>query len=297
MTRLSLLLAASAGLAFAVPAHAQRYIGVETLHSSDADLTDVAKWTLSLDFSHADPAHYQGLALETARFTLAGQRDVEEHRAFYRFAGGDTWKWTGRVGSDGHGVLGSASIHNGAERRQEYFVERDIIETPLGLQHRSYSTYAGGAFDLPFDQRTLLTTVVGVQDFGGDNLRLHYRGNLSYSIAPRHGLSAQLRVRYFRDSDPNESDYFAPGWYAQAMPTLQLRRYHEGWRYAVAAGYGRQRATDSSWRTARLLEASVTSPEDRDWVLRAGFTYTDTPVNSGFAYDYRRVFLSLGRVF
>jgi hypothetical protein len=166
------------------------------------------------------------------------------------------------------------------------------------LQDRLYATYVGGAFDLPLGERAQLTTVIGAQDFSGDNLRLHYRGNLIYSIAPRQGLSAQLRVRYFHDSDPNESDYFAPGWHAQVMPTLQLRRYVDGWRYAVAAGYGRQREAGMSWRPARLLEASVTSPKQgHAWNFQAAFTYTNTPVSNGFTYDYRQVMLSLGRSF
>lgn len=90
-----------------------------------------------------------------------------------------------------------------------------------------------------------------MQDFGGDNLRLHARGNVIHTLSDRHGLSAQLRVRYFHDSHANESDYFAPGWHAQAIPTLQVRRFVNGWRYAVAAGYGAQRDADTSWRPAR----------------------------------------------
>jgi hypothetical protein len=217
---------------------------------------------------------------------------------YYRFAGGEAWKWNGRVGSDGHTVLGNAAVHNESAHRQEYFIEREIIETPLGLQDRLYSTYAGGALDVPIDDRNLLTTVVGVQDFDGDNLRLHLRGNFIHTLSTEHGLSAQLRVRYFHDSVANELDYFAPGWYAQAIPTLQLRRYVGGWRYAVAAGYGTQRDAGTSWRPARLLEASVTSPEDgHAWSFKAGFTYTNTPVNGGFTYDYRQFSLSLGRAF
>lgn len=292
------VLAAATALLFALPACADKYAGIETFYSSDADDTDIVRSALDLDFSHTDSEHYQGLSLEIARFRPFGQPWVEDHRLYFRFAGGDAWKWNGRFGSDGHSVLGSAAIHNESARRQEYFIEREIIETPLGLRDGLYSTYLGAAFDLPFNDRNLLTTVIGVQDFGGDNLRLHYRGNLIHSLLPEHGLSAQLRVRYFDDSLANESDYFAPGWYAQAIPTLQVRRHLNGWRFAVAAGYGTQRAADTSWGPARLFEASVTSPkEGHVWGLKAGFTYTNTPVNSGFTYDYRQFSLSLGRAF
>lgn len=298
MNRRLHFIAGAAGLVMALPAHAQQYAGVEVFHSSDADQTEILKSALNLDFRHIDSEHYQGLSLERARFRPTGQASVEDHRVYYRYAGGDAWKWNGRVGSDGHTVLGSAAIHNESARRQEYFVEREIIETPLGLKDGLYSTYLGGAFDLPINERNLLTTVVGVQDFGGDNKRLHARGNLIHMLSPEHGLSAQLRVRAFRDSVANESDYFAPGWYAQALPTLQMRRHVNGWRYAVAAGYGTQRDAGSSWRPARLFEASITSPKQgHDWSVQAGFTYTNTPVTSGFTYDYTQFTLSLGRSF
>jgi hypothetical protein len=292
------ILAAAASLAIASPAFADRYAGIDAFLSSDADGTDIGKFALDLDFHHADSEHYQGVSLEYARFRPSGQASVEDQRVYYRFAGGDAWKWKGRIGSDGHAVLGSAEVHNEAARRQEYFIEREIIETPLGLRDGLYSTYVGGAFDLPFDERNQLTTVVGVQDFGGDNLRLHARANFIHALAPEHGLSAQIRMRYFHDSHANESDYFAPGWHAQVLPTLQLRRYVDGWRYAIAAGYGMQRAADTSWRPARLLEASVTSPQEgHAWIFKAGFTYTNTPVNDGFTYDYRQFSLTLGRTF
>lgn len=292
------ILPAAIALLLALPVGAQQYVGIQAFHSSDADRTDIAKTALDFDFHHADSEHYQGVSLELARFRPAGQDWIEDQRVFYRFAGGDAWKWNGRVGSDGQTVIGSAAIHNEAARRQEYFVERDIIETPLGLRDGNYSTYLGAAFDLPVDERNLVTAVVGVQGFGGDNRRAHLRGNFIHVLSPEHGLSAQLRVRTFHDSVAHESDYYAPGWHAQAIPTLQLRRFVDGWRYAVAAGYGAQRAAGTSWRPARLLEASVTSPASgSDWSFQAGFTYTNTPDNTGFTYDYRQFNLSVGRSF
>jgi hypothetical protein len=82
------------------------------------------------------------------------------------------------------------------------------------------------------------------------------------------------------------------------MPVVQLRRFVDGWRYALAAGYGTQRDAESGWRAARLFEASVTSPkEGHAWSFQAGFTYTNTPSNSGAGYDYRQLFFSVGRTF
>ena len=301
MTRpVGCVLIAATCVLWARPACAGDYVGFEGFYSSDADGTEVARTALDLDFHHADSGHYQGFALERARYRPFGQPWVEDLRVYFRFADGDDrWKWNGRVGSDGHTVLGNASIHDEGAHRQEYFIEREIVETPIGLQRGLYSTYAGGAWDLPLDERNILTTVLGVQDFSGRNVRLQFRGNFIHVVAPDLGLSAQLRVRYFHDSVPREFDYYAPKWYAQAIPTLQLRRYFSGWRCAVAAGYGVQTAAaDASWHPARLLEASVTSPEDsHDWVFHGAFTYANTPLDSGFTYDYKQLTLSVGRSF
>jgi len=292
-------LTAASALAMSASADAGQYAGLEGFYSSDADGTRIAKTALDMDFRHTDSDHYLGLSLEQARFLPFGQRWIENHRVYVRFADGSaTWKWDGRIGSDGRTLLGDASIHNVDSNRQECFVEREIVETPLGLKNALYSTYAGGAYDLPFNERNILTTVLGVQDFTGRNVRLQYRGNLIHILSPDWGLSAQLRVRAFHDTVPDEFDYFSPRWYAQAVPTLQVRRFVSGWRYALAAGYGAQRDADSSWHPARLLEASVTSPKDgHDWAVRAGFTYTNTPVTSGFTYDYKQLTLSVGRAF
>jgi len=294
------ILVAATGALLALPASAGEYAGFEGFYSSDADGTEIAKTSLDLDFRHRDSEHYMGLSLELAQFRPFGQPWVDDHRVYFRFAdGSDRWKWNGRVGSDGDTVLGNASIHNEDPYRQEYFVEREIVETPLGLQRGLYSTYVGGAWDLPFNERNTLVTLLGVQDFSGGNVRLQYRGNFIHVVKPDWGLSAQLRVRYFHDSVPNQFDYYSPQWYAQAIPTLQLRRFVNGWRYAVAAGYGIQTdAAATSWHPARLLEASVTSPKDgRDWVFNAAFTYTNTPTNGGFTYDYKQLMLTAGRSF
>ncbi|MCY7354996.1 MAG: hypothetical protein LH470_07980 [Lysobacter sp.] len=61
--------------------------------------------------------------------------------------------------------------------------------------------------------------------------------------------------------------------------------------YQAAAGWGRQRDSDSAWRNARLLEASVTSPKTRNWFLRASVGYSNTPINTGYTYDYTQLML------
>jgi hypothetical protein len=281
------------------PALAGQHWAIDGLYSHDADGTHIARTALDFDVDHGDAEHYHGLSLEQTRFSALGTDRAERQGAYYRVADDFAqWKWNGRIGSDGHSLLGSAAIHNEMPLRQEYFVERAIVETPLGFRRGIYYTYAGAAYDLPLGDRDTLTTLVGLQDFSGRNRRLQFRGKLVHVLAPAQGLSAQLRLHYFHSSAPGEFDYYSPRWYAQVLPTLQVRRFHDGWRYAAAAGYGRQRDAASPWRPARLAEASVTSPEDGDgWFFQTAFTYTNTAVSDSYSYNYRQLTLSIGANF
>jgi hypothetical protein len=293
------LLAAVLCVAALPVAHATQYVGVEGFYSSDADNTDIDKTAIDLDFTHADTLHYAGVSLEDALFRPFGQPWIDDQRVYFRFADSkDAWNWNARIGSDGHTVLGSADLYNQATNRQEYFIERDIVETPIGLQRGLYSTYAGGAYDLPLGNRDTLTSVLGVDQFSGGNTRIQNRENFIHMLVPDWGLSVQLRLRDFNDSDPHQFDYFSPRWYAEAIPVVQIRRYVSGWRFALAAGVGEERANNTTWRDARLVQASVSSPvKGTAWTFTAAATYTNTPVNAASLYDYAQLSFSLGRSF
>ena len=280
-------------------AHAQQALGFDVFASSDADDAEVLKTAIDWDFDHRDADHYRGLRLERARFAPPGIAALAEQRLYWRGAGGDAdgWSWSAKAGTDGDAVLGGASLVRAGARRQEYFVERERIETAAGLREGLYYTFAGAAYDLPLDERRLFTVLGGVQDFNGDNRRLHLRGRYIHVVDEAHGLSLQLRVRYARDSVPHEYDYFSPRWYARAVPMLQWRRFHGGWRFQVAAGAGRQGDADGGWRAARLLEASVASPERRDWHFEAGLVHSNEPSATGGGYRYTQGTLSVIRRF
>jgi hypothetical protein len=195
-------------------------------------------------------------------------------------------------------VLGSVSVHDNSRFRKELFVEREILETRQGLSRGIYYTFAGAALDLPIDDRNNFTVVAGAQPFTGDNVRLHGRINFVHSVKPDWGLTVQLRTRYFRDTVPFEYDYFSPRWYAQVLPVVQLRRHAGGWRYALAAGWGAQRDSGSPWRSSRYAYAQITSPaRGRNTFFNAAFTYSNTPVGSGYVYSYGQLTAGLTRVF
>ncbi|RAK69042.1 hypothetical protein [Phenylobacterium kunshanense] len=286
-------------LGAAPTAAAGQAITVDAFTSSDADKTEVARFGANVDWRREGPDRHQGVRVETARFSPLGQKTTEDIRVYYRQAdvAGD-WTWKAQVGTDGDTVLGALNAHNNARWRQEYFVEREIIETPQGLARGVYYTFAGAALDLPIDARNTLTAVGAVQAFTGRNERLHLRASYVHVVQPEWGLTAQLRSRWFHSSDPGEYDYFSPRNFIQVTPTLQIRRRTHGWRYVVAAGLGAQKQTGGKWRAARTVSGQLTSPPaQHGWALDAAFAYSNTPVGAGYTYDYRQFSFGLTRAF
>jgi hypothetical protein len=273
-------------------------VGADLFVSTDADDTDVYRAGINLDPHHAGPRDYWGVRVEKAWYRPLGLATVGKERVFLRYADENANAgWNAQVGTDGNTIIGSASIHDNARFRKEFFIERDIVETPRGVNEGIYYTFAGAAIDLPVDDRNNFTVVAGVQEFTGKNVRLHARANYVHVVKPEWGLSAQLRTRYFHSTEPREYDYYSPRWYAQLLPVLQMRRYHGGWRTMIAGGVGAQRDAVSDWRASYYAAAEVTSPEvGRDWFFKASLLYNNIPQNSG-AYDYGQATISLTRAF
>ncbi|MGY0561029.1 hypothetical protein ACW7G2_09980 [Luteimonas sp. A277] len=272
---------------------------MEVFASDDADDTTVEKIALTAFSRYDDADHYLGLAVEQARFQPLGDRGWTDHRAYLRFADThDDYKWSGRVGTDGSTVLGSIALVRDRAWRQEYFAERELLETRSGRDGR-YITFAGAAFDVPLGSSgQQLTVLAGLQDFPGDNLRTHLRAVYSLPLVEEWGLGMQVRARTFHNSEPREMDYFSPRRFDEVLPQLRLRRFHGGWMFSVSGGVGRQRDSDSDWRAARLAEVIVESPRwSNDWYLRTHLLYSNTPVGDGSNYGYRQVHLQLVRGF
>lgn len=287
-------LAAEEGMAAGLHA-----VGGDVFYSSDSEDSETLKLGLDFDLRWDGPADRLGLRVERARFRPLGQRGKTMERVYVRIADDDSsWKWDVLAGSDGHTALGSASIHNDALIRQEYFLEREIVETPIGISKRLYSTFAAAAVDVPLDARNVVTLVGGVQEFTGDNIRTHLRATYVHVVKPELGLSVQLRARYFRNSDPREYDYYSPRYYAEALPVVQVRRFIGGWQLLAAGGYGVQRDADRNWRSARYVNLRAVSPKfQKDWAANAALIYANTPTSNSFAYSYLQLNFGLAKSF
>ena len=265
--------------------------GAEIFYSSDSDDTEIVRTAIDLDIVNRGEDRRYGIRLEKAWYDPSGTGTRERERVFLRAAdvSGD-WNWSALVGTDGDTIIGSASVHDNSRWRKEAFIERDVVETPRGIDEGIYSTFVGAALDIPADENNIFTVLGGVQEFTGDNVRLHARANYVHVVDADLGLSGQLRTRYFHSTEPNEFDYYSPRWYAQVLPVVQMRRFVNRWELVGAVGVGLQRDATSDWRRSDFANLRVRSPRnDDDWQFHADLTYTNAPGDSavsGSDYSY-----------
>jgi len=285
-------LATAGDAADAAPGPAVRMDGWQ---GSDSDGNRTRRLALGWDVAHRDQDHWWGLKVERAHFEGDGWSRREDR--VYLAGAGDLggWQWQGEAGSNGHDLIGRASIHSGDPGRREFFVEREVLETRGGVANGWIHTFAGASVDLPMGERFSATLLGGLQDFGtGSNLRTHLRGSLVHAFAPEQGLSLQLRTRYFRDSDPREADYFSPAWHGEAVAALGWRRFVGGYRWQAVAGAGRQRSAGEAWKRARMLQFGFETPRRNNAWLRIDAGWSDSPVvadagTDNYSYRYLRV--------
>lgn len=298
--RLTMILCVVAATRAANASAADPAIGTDAFYSTDADGTRIGRVGVNLDWDYQNPQHYIGVRLEKAWFRPQRQPTRSDDRAYVRIADDrGPWDWSLKAGTDGHTILGAASLNDTARWRKEFFVEREIVESPIGVTRRLYYTFAGGALDIPFGKNTNGTVVAAVQEFTGRNVRYHLRGNLIQTLDSRIGLTGQLRARYFHSTVPDEFDYYSPRDYVEILPLLQIRRtMNSGFRYLIAGGYGARRDTNSGWRAARFATAQISKvSRGRDLVFNLGVTYTNTPVGSGTTYSYTQFTAGITRPF
>ena len=278
--------------------------GFDIFGSSDADHFHVLKTGASYYPEYESTQQYLGARFEHFLFSSDTGGSGHAERGFINYAdsGGD-WNWSGTAGTDGRTLLGAGSavtqgMFDQSTIRQEYFLNRDLIETPLGFNRGLYFTYLGGNYDIPLNDRNTVTALIGSQVFSGKNYRLIARSNYIYVVEPDWGLSLQFRAKYFWDSLPREFDYFSPRWYMEGVPTVQLRRFYDRWQFLAAAGYGVRRNNGATWQGAGLAQVSVISPRfGSNWVIDASFLYSNQPIAASFAYTYEQATISLIRRF
>lgn len=145
MTRALLLLLAGAAALGSAPAHAQDHategeaaghaVGADVFVSTDADKSQTYRAGLNFDLRYVDPERHWGFRYEKAWYRPLGETTTSRDRGYLLYADRNLdWAWNTQIGTDGHTVIGAASIHNDKPLRQEYFVERDVVDTAGGLR-------------------------------------------------------------------------------------------------------------------------------------------------------------------
>jgi len=263
--------------------------GVELFASTDSDHTDVVKVLGRFSLIDKGPDNYAGIAVEQAWFTPLGGRTRKDERVYADLAGnaGGKLLWKARLGTDGRTWLGSANLRT-RDWSKEVFLEREIVETPRGIDEGIYYTFLGASGDVPISPNDTVTLTGALQSFTGENERLHARASFVHVIKPKLGLSLQFRTRYFHSTNPGELDYYSPRNFFQALPVVQMRRFTaSGWMLLGAAGFGAQRATGSGWTTARLAEFRVESPRGaRGFRAFGQIQYSNNSLNGSGDYNY-----------
>lgn len=274
--------------------------GLEFWASTDSDNIDVVK-VLGRALWHFEGRNeFRGIAIERFWFRSPGRQARKQERIYLDLADNieGNLLWRARVGTDGNNVIGSVTLRD-SDWSKEFFLEREIVETPRGVDEGLYYTFVGGAWDIPAGSRDVFNAMVGVQEFAGKNERLHFRGSYVRVIKPEVGLSVQLRGRYFHSTSPGEFDYYSPRNFIQFLPVVQLRRFDSaGWMYLVAVGYGVQKANGTRWQDARLADMRIESPANSRRLQAFGqLQYTNNSLSGGasdYHYFMTRVGLSAG---
>ncbi len=274
----------------------QSAAGLELWSSTDSDKTDVVKVLGRALWNFEGGDEFQGIAIERAWFRPQGGRARKQDRIYLELADdlAGKWLWRTRLGTDGDTVIGSATLR-ASDWSKEFFIEREIVETPRGIDEGIYYTFVGASFDFPASEQDVFNGMFGIQEFTGTNERLHIRGSYVHVLKPEIGLSAQLRGRFFHSTSPGEFDYYSPSNFVQLLPVVQMRRFDgDGWMYLVALGYGAQKATGSQWQDARLADVRIESPASLRKLQAFGqLQYTNSSL-SGAAGDYHYVMARAG---
>lgn len=264
-------------------------MGAEVWASTDSDGTEVLKVLGRALWNFNGKESYSGLAFEHVWFSPATGQTEEADRVYLDLANsvGSNWLWNARIGTDGKTILGNAAIRK-ADWSQSFFVEREIVETQQGLDRRIFYTFAGISSDIPINDANTLAVTVGVQEFSGNNERIHLRGKFVHVVSADIGLSTQVDARYYHSTEPSELDYFSPRNFVRLVPLLQLRRFsHSGWMYAAAAGVGAQYSTGGDWQTAKFGQLRLESPRSVHRLdVFAEVIYTNDSISGGTNYDY-----------
>lgn len=102
-------------------------------------------------------------------------------------------------------------------------IERDLLNSPLGLRTGMTFTNLAVVGDYAFTPRFNVGVAAGATLFSDDNTRPYLRTRWNVELHADTGLNAYVRTRSYRNSDPRQPAYFSPPRLHEAAVGLSSR--------------------------------------------------------------------------
>lgn len=102
-------------------------------------------------------------------------------------------------------------------------VERDVVNSELGLQKGLSYTAVALVGDHAFGEKFNVGISAGIAQFSNDNRRAMLRTRWNYSLSEAHGLNVYVKTRSYQNSNPYRPEYFSPDKLNEASIGLSAR--------------------------------------------------------------------------
>jgi hypothetical protein len=274
----------------------------ESRLESDADNFDALLLRGGLLLNYRSHLQHSGFAVQNTHYSQGGwSEDVPGIVGIYRRQKRDTLE----------GIRAEAGVVSLAGRARpvgditwsrrprestgfELIAAGDVVGTREAIERSISYGLLAASVEQQFSERLTGIALVGWQPFTDGNSRSLLRARMILSVAPEHGLSAQVRWRQFASSDEGTTAYYSPERYRNWDAGLSLRRRVGSWVVAGLASAGQERADGGSWQSTGVAELRAEGPVSGDMRLAVGFLYSSA---AGFAtsrdYWYSAVNASL----
>jgi len=178
------------------------------------------------------------------------------------------------------------SLRPAAHTGIELIASADLVETRRALENATAYQFGAVSIEQQLGARFTAIGLAGMQRFTDGNERVHVRGRLIWMLVPSQGLSAQLRWRQYRSSDPGAGDaYFNPRRYREWQGGLAIRKRFAGWVWSGTLAAGREEIDGGVQQTTKLADVRAEGPVGKRARLAVHASY-NRAANFGIVDDY-----------
>jgi hypothetical protein len=231
--------------------------------SSDADHFESLRVRGGALLDYQSPFRYAGVAAQTTHYTRSGWsadapaglflwRNQQRETLAGTIAEGGVVRVAGRAR-----LIGDAtwSLRPAKSTGIELLASSDVVETRRALENATAYTFGAVSIERDLNARLTAIGLAGVQRFTDGNERVHLRGRLIWLLAPKQGVSAQLRWRQYRSNQLDVGEaYFNPERYREWQAALAMRKRYAGLVWSTTVAAGREEIDRSQRHPTRLAE-------------------------------------------